>query len=561
MRIIFLFFLSNCFTVFSFADKADSLQNLYHKESDPLLKSKLAFGMAEHNENSNPYQALFFANEAIIIIEEQKLKDFEILMQWCKSCNFKGVLYKNTGSYMEAVGCYQQSLQALEEFNKLSKPITTAQKENLSLAKANTLYNIGVVHYLQRRFDKASELYDEAQQIYIELRDSILLAGCYNNKGVLYEQMDSLDLSLFYYNEARKIYDSKKKLKSVAVCSNNIGNIFKKKKNYTVARAQYENALLIRRQLADQRGISIVYNNLSALYLDMGNADSTKKYAYLALSIAKSIGNWETYRNSCATLADIHAIQGNLDSTTRYYKKLLQIGDTLFNERSQKSIIEMQMKYESEKKEKELIQLQKKIEARRYIQNILIVAIIAFILISVLMIMLFRQKSRILRNKNHSLLKEKQIQELTIEKTQLELESKNRELATLAIHISNKNEILSEILQKLEKSELENDNSISIKELIRFINQNFQFDRDWERFKLHFESVNKGFFERLLEKFPDITPYEQRLTAYLRINLTTKELCQLLNISVAGVNKSRQRLRKKLGIDSDTNLVSFIQNI
>ena len=82
-----------------------------------------------------------------------------------------------------------------------------------------------------------------------------------------------------------------------------------------------------------------------------------------------------------------------------------------------------------------------------------------------------------------------------------------------------------------------------------------------DRFKLHSEGVHPEFFNRLGEKFPNLTPYEMKLCAYLKINLSTKEISQIMNVTIAAINKSRQRLRKKIGADPEENLTKLMQEV
>ena len=83
-------------------------------------------------------------------------------------------------------------------------------------------------------------------------------------------------------------------------------------------------------------------------------------------------------------------------------------------------------------------------------------------------------------------------------------------------------------------------------------------DSDWEQFEAHFDQVHENFLRNLRNAYPNLTPKDQKLCAYLRMNLTTKEIAPLMNISVRGVEISRYRLRKKLELETDTNLVDFI---
>ncbi|QKG80678.1 triple tyrosine motif-containing protein [Tenuifilum thalassicum] len=158
---------------------------------------------------------------------------------------------------------------------------------------------------------------------------------------------------------------------------------------------------------------------------------------------------------------------------------------------------------------------------------------------------------------------ESEIMRLKAENLQNQVEHKNRELASIALHIAHKNEFLSKLKQRLEviSKAINPVSQKEVLELIRNIDSDLKMDNEWERFEYHFDEVHGNFLKRLKEMYPDLTPNELRLSAYLRLNMTTKDIAQILNISVRGVEISRYRLRKKLKIDSDTNLVDFMLNL
>jgi len=156
---------------------------------------------------------------------------------------------------------------------------------------------------------------------------------------------------------------------------------------------------------------------------------------------------------------------------------------------------------------------------------------------------------------------EQEIIRLRNEKLRSEIEHMNKELTSSTIHLINKNELLnsvklalSDILRKKDKA----NSTEELKRIIKNIDQNITSDADWKHFELHFNHVHGNFTNRLLEKFPKLTPQEIKLSAYLRLNLNTKEIAHLLNISVRGVEISRYRLRKKLMLDRNDNLTDFM---
>lgn len=149
------------------------------------------------------------------------------------------------------------------------------------------------------------------------------------------------------------------------------------------------------------------------------------------------------------------------------------------------------------------------------------------------------------------------------EKLQNDINHKTSQLASSTMHLVQKTEILTKLKEDLKKlnEEAPADMKRKINQISRTIESDIQLDNNWEQFEIYFDQVHENFFKRLRQKFPELTPKDQKLCAYLRMNLTTKEIAPLLNISVRGVEISRYRVRKKLELDSDTNLVAFIMDV
>lgn len=149
------------------------------------------------------------------------------------------------------------------------------------------------------------------------------------------------------------------------------------------------------------------------------------------------------------------------------------------------------------------------------------------------------------------------------EKLRESINHKNSQLASTTMHLVQKSEILMKLksdLKNLMKGAPDNFKG-DIRQISRTIDSDIQLDDNWKQFEVFFDQVHENFFQRVRERFPDLTPKDQKLCAYLRMNLTTKEIAPLLNISVRGVEISRYRLRKKLDLNTDINLVSYIMDI
>jgi len=159
---------------------------------------------------------------------------------------------------------------------------------------------------------------------------------------------------------------------------------------------------------------------------------------------------------------------------------------------------------------------------------------------------------------------EKEIVKLKNDKLEAEIQHKNTELASVAMHLVQKGELLGKIkdqMLKLKKHTGNEKDSDDLKKIIRVISEEDKIDKQWEQFTMHFDNVHSDFLTALKAKYSSLSANELKLSAYLRMNLSTKEIAQLMNISVRGVEISRYRLRKKLQIPTEMNLFDFLLNL
>lgn len=159
---------------------------------------------------------------------------------------------------------------------------------------------------------------------------------------------------------------------------------------------------------------------------------------------------------------------------------------------------------------------------------------------------------------------ERQIMQIQNEKLQSEIQNKSQQLSNVAINVVRKNEILEEIRDELKQVKAEMGQqlpNIHYQKLLHSIERNVAGKDDWVLFEQNFDEVHEQFFKKLRQIYSTISPSELRLAACLRMNLSTKEMAPVLGISVRGVEIKRYRLRKKLGLGMDANLVQFMMDI
>ncbi len=157
---------------------------------------------------------------------------------------------------------------------------------------------------------------------------------------------------------------------------------------------------------------------------------------------------------------------------------------------------------------------------------------------------------------------EQEIIRLQKEKLESEVQHKNKELALATMHLVQKGEILTSLQEELDKILQKKVDGQTLRQELQRILRVLQYDAqiadDWEQFAYHFDAVYGDFLKRLRDQFPGLSPNDYRLCAYLRMNLSTKEIAHLMNISIRGVEGARYRLRKKLNLPNEDNLVAFL---
>ncbi len=200
--------------------------------------------------------------------------------------------------------------------------------------------------------------------------------------------------------------------------------------------------------------------------------------------------------------------------------------------------------------------------------------VLLFVLVTVLFYVLHKRKIR----KEQKLLKvkfekeqelilkerakeqERHIVELKNEALKNEVKLKSKQLANTAMALVKKNEALMELKSELMQNKSIFDNPFSYKKIVKKIDQSIGHKDEWKLFEHNFNQVHEEFFNGLKAKYPELTHKDLKICAYIKMNLTTKEIAPLLNISTRGVETHRYRLKRKLNLDSDKNLTEYLVN-
>ena len=178
-----------------------------------------------------------------------------------------------------------------------------------------------------------------------------------------------------------------------------------------------------------------------------------------------------------------------------------------------------------------------------------------------------KEKNRIAYEKEKADLEiqeaQRKMELLEKEKLESEILFKNKELAMSTMNLLQKNETLDAIrtqMEYIEKKVKDTATKKEIKNILSLLRSDDRLEDEWNNFSIHFDQAHHDFLKRLKNQYPKLTPKDQKLCAYLRMNLSTKEIAPLLKISVRGVEISRYRLRKKIELDKEINLNDFMMS-
>ena len=156
---------------------------------------------------------------------------------------------------------------------------------------------------------------------------------------------------------------------------------------------------------------------------------------------------------------------------------------------------------------------------------------------------------------------QQEINSLKNKNLETEIVHKNKELALTTMHLVQRNELILKLQEPLAQILRKTTNKTAITEIKRInklLKEDEKMGDSWDQFANHFDQVHVDFLQRIRQEYPQLTANDRKLCAYLRMNLSTKEIAPLMNISIRGVEVGRYRLRKKIGLDSTVNLTEFM---
>jgi hypothetical protein len=274
----------------------------------------------------------------------------------------------------------------------------------------------------------------------------------------------------------------------------------------------------------------------------------------------------KTLNENYLILSLIYEKNHSIDSAYKYLKLHKIYSDSIMNEDAIEKITQLQLEYDFAKKISERELAQSIIDAERqrqeYIYIITIVLVISIAILGFLLFLNQRNKTRQVRLKRENLELEQVNLRQKLDLNQKELEFKNKELTTNIMYTAKKVGMITNIAKELQKSkpDFKSENRDIIDNVIRQL-ENASSEESWKEFEVRFQDVHIEFYDNLNKALPDLTPNEKKLCAFLKLNMMTKDISAITHQSVKSITMAHYRLRQKLNLERNENLIAFLSKL
>ncbi|MCK0157564.1 tetratricopeptide repeat protein [Cellulophaga sp. F20128] len=538
-----------------------------------IASGNMHLGNYYGNRNEND-SALYYFNIAKKHFKEIKSTRGLIFINHSLS-----VIQESTGNLDEAIRITKETLKLIEEHEEdgdLKTKFIGAQhnalanryieKGNFKIAlieafkalecfeaiqhksrKADVIKQIGDIESGLENHDSSITYFNQAIEIYKNLGEKIYLAYTYNSLGISYQNLKNYEKAKASYNLAITFAKEVEDKSALTNAYNNLAGLEIINKNYSIAKQLLIEAQKIAEEENLQLSLASAYEGLSQVAYHLNTYAEALHKNNQAITLSKKNGTLPHLQGLYTFRSKILEALNQNKEAIFYLKASQKINDSLFSSNKTQQIEELKAIYETEKKEQQIKNQKKEIEllnVKGRVNNLQRLLLGFGLLLALIAVYAFYQ-----RNKRNKMAKEQ---------AELEVEFKTKELTTRALHLAKKNEVLNDLKEKAKVLKADANADPGYQMLIQTINFDLQDDNNWDNFSKYFEEVHKDFNSNAQQQFPNITSNDLRLMALIKMNLSSKEIANILNISSDGIKKSRQRLRKKMGIESNDSLEAIV---
>ncbi|NME72554.1 tetratricopeptide repeat protein [Flammeovirga aprica] len=535
-----------------FASTIDSLQEKLSDTFEPHQRGELMLQLGKKFIAVDMDRAMDYTSDGIMLYEENK--NDQLLGELY---NLKGNIYLYKGQSYKAREAY---FNAIQQFRKIKNKELEVRSQT----------NLCQIYQQEKNYSKALAEYEKAIATVKELSEDIqneLLPHLYLNKGTLYDELNEPEKAIHLFNQVIRMCKNESQLIMKSKALHNLSNQYANQKRFEdaleVLKASYE----IKQKLNDERGEINSLVAFAHIASQQGQLKKAEKFYLKAIEQADEVNSPVDLKNVYYGLSTFFEANGHTQKAFQYFKEYKKASDELLQQRYSKGIADLE---QNQIKALEKIQLLHEKEEQ---QTIIIILTCLFIGIIAIILMVLRVQRLKMINAKQNEEKANIARELeTVEHQytqeqnkvlQSQVEFKDKELTTNIMHLMQQNELINKVSEELLSidSELDSNNKKKIRSIVYNL-QNANQGEVWKELEYRFEQVHSDFFDKLHQKFPSLSPNEKKLCAFLKLNLSTKDISNITHQSVKSIQVARYRLRRKLEINNtDVDFQTFFDNI
>ncbi len=469
-----------------------------------------------------------------------------------------------------------RSEEAIERARRAIEIYSAMEKR---IEEGNACNAVGVAERSLARYGDAMESFRRALRLFESVDDGGRIAAAHNNIGSIYEMIGDFEKGLEEYLQALAYYREKGNRRNEGIVSGNVGNIYHAMEDFTSAKEWHMKALTIAREVEDRIGEATLRLNICSSLRHLGAWKEAITTLQPALEIVRSIGNrrlegailemtglllqkeGETER-AISLYREAATILQEVEAEREYSGALLRLGEILLEREPE----------EGERLLEESLGIMERIGERKGIITLLDLLVYAREKRGDLAGALEAQRriqtlygeikgeereQGITRLKARFDVAEKERERLEFERRATEqtllAEERSREINATAMLLIKKNSLLQQIRDDLDEYRGKKEERALTRAFSR-IDEGLRSDDDWQRFEETYRLVHHDFITRLSTRFPTLSPTELKVCALLHIDLSNKEIADLLCISLRTIESHRYKIRKKLDLPGSANL-------
>jgi tetratricopeptide (TPR) repeat protein len=416
----------------------------------------------------------------------------------------------------------------------------------------NTMSSLG-------NFTTSLEYYTKAEKIAISMNKPLRWAQVRHNLGENMKWLKRYEDAISYFTKNIAYYTETDNQYKLANTYNSLGTVYFEMEAYDTALPLIEKSYAITQKLGDKNGMAFNARNLGRLSMVKNDPRKALKFYTIGMNLSKETGSTAILRADYENVSNAYVGLGDYKNAYDYRLRHQTLNDSIFKAENVAKLNELDIQYQTAKKEasialqeEEIKTLNAQAKSDRLSKTMYGIGMFSFVTIAGLLYFGFKQrmkKNEIERQKQEEVYKQ-------------EIAFKKKELTSQTLHLVQKNTFIQELRENLERIKKSPELfKVEFRRIVLLLKKENAEDKDWEVFKSYFSEVHNNFDEELRSIYQEISEKEIRLAAFLRMNLSTKEIASIFNVLPDSVLKSKYRLKKKLGVDKDMDLTTFLSTI